>query len=263
MEEDKDTRKNNEQDHSLEIVKLTSFLKADERFAFFYKKTERLVVALYMISNLLSDKEPLKWDLRELGLRLLSLNTSFGSSSVSDKAVVLETVGARVVEVVAKLEIARLAGLISEMNFTLLRREFGSLLELLAALEHDMRTKGNFKLPHDFFAAERHQSVDELLRNIKVSLGQNRASQGLNRPTVPNVPSLGASEISSVDLKKNKRRSAILSLVKKKGNITIKDVSEVVHNCSEKTIQRELLSMVSEGVLKKEGERRWSRYSVA
>ena len=43
----------------------------------------------------------------------------------------------------------------------------------------------------------------------------------------------------------------------------IKDVSPLIKGCSEKTIQRELLSMVKSGILKKEGEKRWSKYSLA
>jgi hypothetical protein len=43
----------------------------------------------------------------------------------------------------------------------------------------------------------------------------------------------------------------------------IKDVSPLVTGCSEKTIQRELSAMVRSGILKKVGEKRWSRYSLA
>ena len=44
--------------------------------------------------------------------------------------------------------------------------------------------------------------------------------------------------------------------------MTSKDFSFFVKDCSEKTIQRQLLDLVKEGVLKKDGERRWSRYSL-
>jgi hypothetical protein len=42
----------------------------------------------------------------------------------------------------------------------------------------------------------------------------------------------------------------------------MKDFVKVIPECSEKTIQRELLDLVGKGVLKKEGERRWSTYSL-
>jgi predicted HTH transcriptional regulator len=66
-----------------------------------------------------------------------------------------------------------------------------------------------------------------------------------------------------VSLSLGGRRERILSIIKDKGEATIKDVSSVITDCSEKTIQRELMSLISEGVLVKEGERRWSIYKLA
>lgn len=62
---------------------------------------------------------------------------------------------------------------------------------------------------------------------------------------------------------KNERQTLILSTIKSKGESSIKDLTDVIKGCSEKTIQRELIALVSSGDLLKTGERRWSRYSVA
>jgi hypothetical protein len=59
------------------------------------------------------------------------------------------------------------------------------------------------------------------------------------------------------------RRARILGLLQTKPFVTVKDVAESVQGCSEKTLQRELLALVAQGVLKKEGERRWSTYTLA
>jgi hypothetical protein len=59
------------------------------------------------------------------------------------------------------------------------------------------------------------------------------------------------------------RRATILGILQRKDRINIKDVSAVIKDCSEKTIQRELLALVAQGVLVKEGERRWSTYRLA
>ena len=77
---------------------------------------------------------------------------------------------------------------------------------------------------------------------------------------------------SNNDLK-NKRREAIIFSIKDKmgtsinfEGLTITDIKsigqEVLVSCGEKTLQRELVSMVSDGVLKKTGEKRWSKYSL-
>ncbi len=62
---------------------------------------------------------------------------------------------------------------------------------------------------------------------------------------------------------KNERRTAILRIIKDKGEVTIKDISNAIKNVSEKTIQRELISLVSERTLKREGDKRGSRYMIA
>ncbi len=59
------------------------------------------------------------------------------------------------------------------------------------------------------------------------------------------------------------RVSVILNLLKRNDNLSIKDISAVVKNCSEKTIQRELASLIKKGLVRKEGERRWSVYRLA
>jgi hypothetical protein len=56
------------------------------------------------------------------------------------------------------------------------------------------------------------------------------------------------------------RMSLILDLVRKNKRLSIKDISKVIKDCSEKTIQRELSALISQGLVRKEGERRWSVY---
>jgi hypothetical protein len=62
---------------------------------------------------------------------------------------------------------------------------------------------------------------------------------------------------------KNDRQTLILSTIRSKGESSIKDLTDVIKGCSEKTIQRELISLVGSGDLFKTGERRWSRYTIA
>ncbi len=62
---------------------------------------------------------------------------------------------------------------------------------------------------------------------------------------------------------KTERQELIVKTIASKGELSIKDLEGVVKGCSEKTIQRELLSLVELGILQKSGERRWSRYSLA
>lgn len=56
------------------------------------------------------------------------------------------------------------------------------------------------------------------------------------------------------------RMSLILELVRKRKSLSIKEIASVIKDCSEKTIQRELNSLIEQGLIRREGERRWSVY---
>jgi predicted HTH transcriptional regulator len=68
--------------------------------------------------------------------------------------------------------------------------------------------------------------------------------------------------LENVVIKRTNRQNIILGLLKKKKELTIKDIAQVIKDCSEKTIQRELIAFIDSGVLKRTGERRWSKYSL-
>jgi DeoR/GlpR family transcriptional regulator of sugar metabolism len=59
------------------------------------------------------------------------------------------------------------------------------------------------------------------------------------------------------------RRDAILSILSTKGPSYIKDISLVIREVSEKTIQRELAQLVLDGQVTKAGERRWTTYALS
>jgi hypothetical protein len=65
------------------------------------------------------------------------------------------------------------------------------------------------------------------------------------------------------DKGQNERASLILDLVRKRKSLSIKDISAVIRDCSEKTIQRELSLLISKGLVRKQGDRRWSVYLPA
>jgi DeoR/GlpR family transcriptional regulator of sugar metabolism len=73
----------------------------------------------------------------------------------------------------------------------------------------------------------------------------------------------GTTRADANTVARDDRRKIILALIKQKPSLTVKDIAKSISGYSEKTIQRELLAMVAEGILAKKGERRWSAYSLA
>jgi len=87
--------------------------------------------------------------------------------------------------------------------------------------------------------------------------------------TQPNVTHAAVRRVSQITHKmpKNRdkntaRRDQIMDIIRDKGEVNIKDIARIITDCSEKTLQRDLISLVSEGIVKKRGERRWSTYSL-
>ena len=58
----------------------------------------------------------------------------------------------------------------------------------------------------------------------------------------------------------SKKAEAVLKYVRDNKRVTVKDISRNIREYSEKTIQRELAALMRSGLVKKEGERRWSVY---
>lgn len=89
------------------------------------------------------------------------------------------------------------------------------------------------------------------------------AAQPVRRAQRVNVPS---GDISSdaylVYSQLNDRTERIKTVLEAKPNATVKDIAEIITDVSEKTIQRDLNSLIEKGQVVREGERRWSKYSV-
>lgn len=266
----------------------TRLVFGDNRhFAFIYKKTEKLATAVYMITNFIKDNEPLKWRIRENALSLLSLNIDFNTVSLSERKSLLKEYQALSLEIVSLSAIAHHSGLISEMNFHILSREFANLANHIEKDENKRANEETVILDPGFFNTPSTESSNQSDRDVLYPPSsfdrQNLGHVGTNKGhSQTNKASGGAEAMSFTSNKsedvphkeikhtspktedsKDMRQAAIIKILSKRGGLGIKDFEESIKGVSSKTIQRELLTMVAAGVLKKEGERRWSTYSLS
>lgn len=234
------------------------YFAKDRSFVFVYKKTEKLATALYMVTNLFNDTEPMKWRLRAKVSELLSFIIGFKDVLESREYEFSNEVKTKVLEIVSLLEVVSQSGLVSPMNFSILKTEFMNLIGGLIPLKKQTEERDRFSLPKTFFdvAQSTHTPIQ-----VPRAGGVDTQHKGQDFIKDNNLPSETVSEIPS--FKKTNRQSIIINLLKKKKDLTIKDIAQVIRDCSEKTIQRELIALIDAGVLKKTGERRWSRYSLA
>ncbi len=249
--------------------------------SFVHKKTEKLVTAVYMLSNFFPHQEPLRWEVRTFCLNLLG-NISFvfyGKNSDTEN-ILKESINA-IDEIISRFEISHISGLISTMNFSVLKNELISLKDNIESIRKGGGGQ-SILITSDFFAQDKlledgDKSQQQITSNTQLITPTNNHQPIKQAPiasrsnikipqhltsTVPSDAHRGQND-SIASKRKGDRSETILKILKKKDNLTVKDIAQVISDCSEKTIQRELLALVDKNVLKKVGERRWSRYLLA
>jgi DNA-binding transcriptional ArsR family regulator len=153
------------------------------------------------------------------------------------------------------LSIARVGGLLSPMNAELIAREAHQLLQEIATYEE----------PRLFM--EEAPTLAELFKSANASRDVLSTpyprTPAKERPAKPTASIKDTKGHVSDNPSHSSRREAVLSVLRSKGPSYIKDISTVIREVSEKTIQRELSALVAEGLITKEGERRWTTYALA
>lgn len=239
---------------------IITFFAGNQSFIFAYKKTEKLASAVYMITNLFSENEPMKWVLRKKVSDLVSHTLSYKDVSEASLFDFTYNLRTRVLEIVSLLEVSYRGGLISNMNYSVLKQEFSNLIEVINSPHSEIKEPMHDSLSRTFFdIPESDGSIKDTVSRVTSLTGQvsmsSEKSSSIVKDKISHYLRRGYEGRSS-------RQNTILSLIKKKGELTIKDISEVIKDCSEKTIQRELISFISKGIVKRIGERRWSKYSL-
>ncbi len=262
-----------------------SMHKTEEDLIFFHtlaKKSEKIVTALYMVTDYMNVDEPIRNKLRNHGVELVSDMASVAAMPGLKKESSFLSIAGRISEIFSFMDIAASIGLVSDMNYRILKGEMISLKESLSKRQESYR----INIFEDLFLAENTQKdikgqfvVKDTKRQIKSpsDFKEETVLQNLSfknskdqRNNFNNEERNQSSETARKYLKERRgfgsenstRKDMIVGLIKDKGEVTIKDISCAISECSEKTIQRELLSLVNSSVLKKTGEKRWSRYSL-
>lgn len=238
------------------------------------KRTEKIVTALYMVSDFIKDSEPIKFELRSSGLVLLSKTFDISKNRGIAFKSILPDVLSTTKKLIAFLEVAATLSLISDMNYQILRNElmalhggyeskftnFGvdirSIIKGEKLVENKPKVlqeskpfpqvfyKGHVK---DMFNKEKDSFSNKVL-DIGESKGQSSTKESLKTIS------------ESTDA--NERKNKIISILKIRDSITIGEISVDIKNVSEKTIQRDLQSLIDTGVVSRIGERRWSKYKL-
>jgi hypothetical protein len=249
------------------LQKIGLFKKTDNLVL--YKKSERICAAAFVISDAVASEA-----LRER-IRSEALNVFSGvRDAIGRRGTVMPSDADRLalgaVSLASILELACRVGEITESNYALMRQECVRLAEALA--DASVRAAESID-PRILESGVREPAISPEVSSGRVRNEVRVAAPVLNKGHIKDTQVSAPSQvsfkgsakefISSLGSSIEDRESKIIDVVKGKGKVSIKDITDTMPEVGEKTIQRALISLVTRGVLKKEGERRWSRYALA
>lgn len=242
-----------EKDNTLHIKRLAN---ETEYFNNVFKKTEKLIsVTFYILSHInyskqnethitvLKDKALKTHEEALATLRLQTHEASEGLLSFQHTLVSLES----------SLRVAEAAGVVPPSITELL---FGQVLTI------------------ERYLANHYLELPQISFNDNTALPPSRGSKSSEKKPVRRETSgsrrrqvhIPGNDISSdaylVYSHLTDRAERIKTVLEAKPQATIRDIAEIITDVSEKTIQRELNSLIEKGQVIREGERRWSKYSV-
>jgi len=215
-------------------------------------KMRKLTAALYRVTELYPDKEPIKWALRNhavcLYIDLMSV--------MSDSAVLSDRTYNNLLNAIAKiihtLELASVGGFVLDLNFEILKKEYSALNNLLKNGMFDFIYERKLLAGSEFEAIK--AIVDGASRAEKKPA---EAAAGGGGPKKPRKAAKGVFRPSG------EKGDIIMDFLAKNGKKTLKEIAALFNGVSDKTVQRCLFDLVKSGNLKAEGEKRWRVYSIA
>ena len=219
-----------------------------------YNKSYRLAAAVFMISNVMEQSGELETKIKKLSLELVSMSVNLKDINFYDAKKLISDIEKNSLELISMLDIASISGLVSKMNSSILKEEFQAFILELSKFSEK-------------FENNKNTSVKSIFGEASIS----NVNNNLQKSTSSFQPKLNGGYVNENKLqnntnghkRKDMRKNMILDFIKGHKDVNIKDIVPNITGCSEKTIQRELSEMVRAGVLKKVGEKRWSRYSLA
>lgn len=213
-----------------------------------YKKTEKIVCAVFFITERTKETQDVH-----------DIVSDTRRTAVMSLRSVIDFLGNTHTRAGASDAIAHLSSLRSLLHVLATVRIIRS--DFLPILVHEIDTVlAHLSTRYDEGAAEAVLSEDSQPSYV-AAVGRDRVRRVPREGAYRERPrSLGMS--TSARSETRGRRESIQAIIKEKGAVSIKDISDIIKDVSEKTIQRELIEMIKDGLVLKEGERRWSRYKL-
>ncbi len=189
-------------------------------------KGQKIVAAVYLVTKHLSETEPIRLELRD---RVLQFVCSVGPASKTLFSQIETLLGGAV-----------FAGLISEKNSSIIVYEMKMFLSSLLAEDFENNLEQIFAIDHGALLVKKDTYKTHISHQPKALIQKTFTENTFKT--------------------KDARQDKILSFINDRKSAVIKDITTLFPDVSEKTIQRELNSLIDSGKITKRGSKRWSIY---
>lgn len=217
-----------------------------------FEKTRNIASAVYLITDLMPDRDPLRTKLREVAVETVTIAVS-SKAVVSDYHVVSKGLSPKLASMIYLMDVALASGLLSDMNHRLISTELNKLAEHVN-LSYKTKSISKTLEGESYSVLKKSGSKQEELLGVQVYKGHNGQSKTQDLSFIEQ----GSNSFIAGD----ERKKMILKALESGKVMSVRDLMSLIKDVSEKTIQRDLVSMVKDKVVKKTGEKRWSRYSL-
>lgn len=205
-------------------------------------KGQKIVAAIYLITAHLSDREPIRHSLRDLSISFVR------SVSPLDLLADLDVL----------LGAASLAGLISEKNTSVVMYEARRYAK--GAIDEGVTQTLEALFGSEEMSGPQTSRQGHVIKDSKKTYSALISKTEQKATNYTGYQNKKDSSGTITSLTKDSRQDKILSFINERKSAVIKDITALFPEVSEKTIQRELGTLIETGRITKRGSKRWSMY---
>jgi len=215
-----------------------------------YRRAERIVAALFLITNHISPNESLRTAVRNKALSILENTIALRHEMRSVNSGALSELRVSIRNLISLNSILAVSGFLSTQNAQAVSEALDDFGTFLTSAQNSPLSEMN--------QLSREGMID--LPNLIKDVKDKRAIR--DRSLVVSDKN-NATDDTPQSRELDVRKRAIVSILEKGGAFGIRDIASHLPEYSEKMIQRDLADLVDSAKVKKIGLKRWSRYSIA
>lgn len=231
------------------------------------QKLGKVAAAIHLVADIIEGDKSLVTSLHEQSLA--AVRAAYGVVGKQNlKSDVLAITVIKIDELTALVDIGSIARSISRMNADIITGELVKIREvLLDVISTLKKTEQSFVLSqyavnHPVIQTEviGDALFESTLREYQSKRHQNDIkttliTQNDNQTDIEKIKTTSVSDIPRFG-----RQKDILNLIKSSTTTTLALLRMKIPDCSEKTLQRELVTLIEMGLIRKEGNKRWTSY---